>query len=103
MFPDGNDTSLFNDHQAKSFIMDFFGILGEGNTRVLTELNRFPIMDFIFVCLFRSELLQKGVCQGFDDYVEREQLLGYLCQSYGVNIEINGECTIYNDSDTFIY
>ena len=103
MFPADNDPSLFNDIQAKSFIMEFFGILGEGNTRVLTELNRFPILDFIFVCLFRSELLQKQVCQGFDDYVEREQLLGYLCHSYGVKVEINEECTIYGDSDTFVY
>lgn len=103
MFPVEDDPSLFNDHQAKSFIMEFFGILGEGNTRVLAALNHFPIMDYIFVCLFRSELLQKGVCQSFDDYVEREKLLGYLCQEYGVNVEVNGECTIYTDSDTFIY
>ena len=93
----------YNDHQAKSLIMEFFGVLGEGNTRVLSALNQYPIMDYIFVCLFRSELVRNRVCRDFDDYVPRDQLLGYLCGSYGVNVEINGECTIYTDSDTFVY
>lgn len=86
LFYEHDDPNIFNDNQAKSLIMQFFGVLGEGHLNILKSLNRYPIMDTIFVHFFRSFLILTGVTDALDSYINRDELLDYLCKSFEVEV-----------------
>lgn len=77
-----DDQSIFNDIQAKSLIMEFFGVLGEGSISVLQALTKYPILDKIFVHFFRSYLILFNVTPSLDAYIQRDILLDFLCKEF---------------------
>jgi hypothetical protein len=58
--------------QAISLVMEFFGILGEGQLSVQAALNQYPIMDYIFVHFFRSLLILTDKTDALDSYLSRD-------------------------------
>jgi hypothetical protein len=69
MFYGDDDPALFNDMQFKSFVMQFFGVLGEGSTTVEDALNRYPIIDTVLIYFFRALLILTGKTDGLDSYI----------------------------------
>jgi hypothetical protein len=104
IFYEDDNPEIFNDTQAKSLIMEFFGVLGEGgHGNVQNSLSHYPIMDYIFVNFFRSFLILMEKTDSLDSYIARDDLLGFLCPYFGVEVEMHNECIKYVDSDIFVY
>jgi hypothetical protein len=40
--------------------MQFFGVLGDGNITIDAALNRYPVMDTVFIYFFRAFLILTG-------------------------------------------
>jgi len=40
--------------------MQFFGALGDGNITIDSALNRYPVMDTVFIYFFRAFLILTG-------------------------------------------
>jgi hypothetical protein len=72
MFYQEDNPEIFNDNQAKSLIMEFFGVLGEGHANVQSALSHYPIMDYIFVNFFRSFLILMEKTDSLDSYIPRD-------------------------------
>ena len=89
IFYEDDNPEIFNDTQAKSLIMEFFGVLGEGHGNVQNSLSHYPIMDYIFVNFFRSFLILMEKADSLDSYIPRDELLGFLCPYFGVEIEMH--------------
>lgn len=83
--------------------MEFFGVLGEGQSNVLESLKKYPIMDAILVHFFRSLMILSNITDSLDSYLERDLLLDFLCKTFEVEAEIHGECIRYIETDIFIY
>lgn len=90
IFYPNDDPSIFNDTQAKSLIMEFFGVLGEGSQNVLQALTKYPILDKIFIHFYRSLLILSNVTNSLDNYIDRDVLLDFLCKMFEVDAEIHG-------------
>jgi hypothetical protein len=58
--------------QFKSLIMQFFGVLGDGNIALDDAINRYPIMDTVFIYFFRAILILTGKTESLDSYIERD-------------------------------
>jgi hypothetical protein len=83
--------------------MEFFGVLGDGKLTVLQALTNYPILDKIFIHFFRSLLILSNVTDSLDGYINRDDLLDFLCKTFEVDAEIHGECIRYTETDIFIY
>jgi hypothetical protein len=57
--------------QFKSLIMQFFGVLGEGNVTIDDALVRYPIMDTVFIYFFRALLILTGRTETLDSFIDR--------------------------------
>jgi len=60
-------------------------------------------MDSIFVHFFRSLLILMEKATDLDSYIPRDDLLGFLCPYFGVEVEIHNECIKYVETDIFVY
>jgi hypothetical protein len=83
--------------------MEFFGVLGDGKLTVLQALTNYPILDKILIHFFRSLLILSNVTDSLDGYINRDDLLDFLCKTFEVDAEIHGECIRYTETDIFIY
>jgi hypothetical protein len=89
--------------QAKSFIIEFFGVISESGAGVEACLNQFPIMDEIFILFFRSLLIIFEKADSLDTYLSRDEILDTLNPFFNVNVQKHGDCITYTDSDIFVY
>lgn len=83
--------------------MQFFGVLGEGNISVEAAITRYPIMDTVMIYFFRSILILTGRTDALDSYIDREDLLQYLCNYFGVEITFHDRCIKFVETDIFVY
>lgn len=60
-------------------------------------------MDVILVHFFRTLLILTSQTENLDNYIPKEQLIDYLCNFFGVEVEFHGECCHYIESDIFVY
>jgi hypothetical protein len=103
IFYQEDDPSIFNDNQAKAFIMEFFGELSSGEYPVLDAINEYPIMDVIMVHFFRTLLILMDKTESLDNFIPRDELLAFLCPFFGMDVEIHDNCIKYVDTDVFAY
>jgi hypothetical protein len=83
--------------------MQFFGVLGDGNTNIDAAINRYPVMDTVFIYFFRAFLILTGKAESLDSYVERDELLQYLCNYFQVEITLHDRCIKFVETDIFAY
>jgi hypothetical protein len=74
MFYEDDDPALYNDNQFKQLIMEFFGVLGQGELSLEVALASYPIMDTVFIYFFRAILILTGKTDSLDSYVDRDAL-----------------------------
>jgi len=55
--------------------MEFFGVLGQGETTIEDALNHYPIMDTVFIYFFRAILILTGKTDSLESYIDRDSLL----------------------------
>ena len=63
---------IFNDSQFKRFVFEFLSILEHSDCHVDDILGTYPIMDIVFVYLFRSFLIFNEKAAGIEEYVDRK-------------------------------
>lgn len=83
--------------------MQFFGVLGEGSISVEQAITRYPIMDTVMIYFFRSILILTGRTDSLDSYIDREELLQYLCNYFEVEITFHDRCIKFVETDIFVY
>lgn len=103
IFYEDDDPAIFSDLQFKHLIMEFFRLLGEGPVSIEEGLNRYPIMDTVLIYFFRAVLILTGLTHSLDSYIEREELLQYLCSYFGVEITLHDRCIKFVETDIFVY
>ena len=72
--------------------MQFFGVLGGGDITVEQALVRYPVMDTILIYFFRAILILTGKADALDSYIERDELVQYLCSYFSVDITFHDKC-----------
>lgn len=103
MFYEDDDAQIFNDYQFKHLIMEFFGVLGQGGIDIEQALNSYSIMDTVFIYFFRAILILTGKTDALDSYIERDDLLQFLCTYFSVQISVHDKCIKFVETDIFIY
>lgn len=83
--------------------MQFFGVLGEEAFPIKEALNFYPIMDTVFVYLFRSLLILTGKTDSIDSYIPRMEIFESLCSFLNVEISIHDLCLKFSETDIFVY
>ena len=103
IFYQEDDPNIFNDTQAKAFISEFFGELSSGEYTILEAINKYPIMDIIMVHFFRTLMILMDKTESLDNFVPRDDLLGFLCPFFGIDVEVHDNCVKYVDTDVFVF
>ena len=63
----------------------------------------YPIMDTIFIHIFRSLLATQNINEQFDVKIPTEVVFGELCNMLELSIASYGNCWKFEDSDMFCY
>jgi hypothetical protein len=103
VFDEAEDPSVFNDLQFKQLIMEFFGLLGNGNMNIEACLNSYPIMDTVFIYFFRSILILTNATEGLNSYIDKMTLFNILINHFNVEINVHENCIRFPQTDIFVY
>ncbi len=103
VFDETEDPSVFNDLQFKQLIMEFFGLLGEGTLKIEQCLNRYPIMDTVFVYFLRSILILTNSTDSLHTYIDKMSLFNFLVSYFNIEINIHENCVRFPQTDIFVY
>lgn len=99
-----NQREIFSDFQFKKFFAEFL-IIMEQQTNLLVEqiVNKYPIIDLVFVHIFRSLLAQREINEPFELRIQTELVFGEFAEPLGLNITSYGNCWKFEDSDMFCF
>lgn len=98
-----NQREVFSDFQFKKFFAEFLVIM-EKNTLLVEEIiNRYPIIDLVFIHIFRSLLAARNVNEPFELRIETEIVFGEFAEPLGLNVTSYGNCWKFEDSDMFCF
>lgn len=96
---------LYNDFQFKKLFAEFIVLLqNEEQPNVEALLNTYPIMDSVFVHIYRSILASQGIDYSYQTKIPTAVVFGEIGHLLGLNIEsYNSNCWKFADSDMFCY
>lgn len=67
-------------------------------------INSYPIMDTVFVHIFRSILATQGINYAFNEKIPTDVVFSELSALLGLGVEsFNASCWKFADSDMFCY
>ena len=70
-------------------MMEFLDILDSGEFgSIENSINKYPIMDLVFVYFFRSLIIYAGIAEDFDSYVDKNILFGFFMESFKIDVAI---------------
>lgn len=64
-------------------------------------VNNYPIMDIVFIHVFRSLMCTVGIDEDFDIKIDTEAVFGSLCSILGMSLGNYNSCWKFEDSDMF--
>ncbi len=67
------------------------------------SLNKYPIINKIFVIFLRSMLILSDKCQSFDELVEPTELYDFFANYFDIDVTYYGSCLRFNQVDLFAY
>lgn len=87
---------ILTEAQSKKVLAEFLQALGAGEIAVNCEtmVNRYPLLDAIFIQVFKSMLTNP---------TSMESIFGELADEFGLCVTLIGDCFKFEDSDIFCY
>ena len=96
---------MFSDFQYKKFFAEFLVVMEREKGLLLVEqiVNKYPIIDLVFIHIFRSLLAARGINEPFEMSIQTELVFGEFAEPLGLNITSYGNCWKFEDSDMFCF
>lgn len=58
------------------------------NQNISLAINKFPLIDLVFVYFFRSLLIYAGITDDFDSYIDRNIIFGFFMESFKIDVAV---------------